>query len=883
MSYNVSPFLSQHPCFTRGELAAFLRKSTQTSQTSAPVESVLKRLHKPGGGCCHDAPVQGRSSIYVTAVACDCPTATKWLPYLLVMKAGQTTVISHQAALRLHLAAQEGSFQVGRGAPSVIRYYDQEANGTRPWHWKEHTFEAAVSNHQPGAKSHGGIPAWCLIPITLRGCTVEIRVTSLEQTLVDIMGSRARRRQGAETAANRGARTTPPPPDGPIELEPDFLECWRELRTSSLQFDFRALKAYLQAVDSRSTTSKVAYYLSGDPERHGVRASHLWALSPRLKYPRAWREGVVGELIFPWLLRVPSDLKHPPVQREDVSEAPRLVEGQTLEKLNLLASLRKPYPDQRTKAKFRAGQDTLILEILKGRDAMGVMPTGAGKSLCYQLPAKLLNGMTLVISPLLALINDQVEKANGLGIPAMAYGRTSDATREQVLLAIQERTLKLLFVSPESLATLIKALEDLKISVLQLVVDEAHTILTWGQDFRFSLKGLHRLRGIWPKAPILALTATANRSERRQLMAELGFHADTKPYVGSTYRPGLYLHVKKVANGFDTKLQALVEFIKAQEKLRSLKLCGIVYCPSKAETERVAEALAGIFGEPVDTLEEQEGLEGAFLAKQEKVGRASKRGSEDETFCLPFRSRVQCYHAGLSQFGKDQAEFVFRKGKDRIMVATVAFGMGVDKSDVRFVVHFGPPTNIGSYVQEVGRAGRDGQEAECLLLHSNQDWEVWKYRFESERAHTSKKTMSLGDQGNTKRERLQRHLDQLKEIEDLLLHSTCLHQAIAKHYDEAIDTCKRHCGKCQLPEPHREAWWRDRQPKWIAPTTNTPVTLEVDWNPVPAFESLGEMELNSTPEVDPSEFEPLWPNMETMEDPDNNWLPQGSIEADEIA
>jgi superfamily II DNA helicase RecQ len=803
----------------------------------------------------------------VTSVASADPTASEWLPYLLVMKVGQTTVISHQAALWLYLAAQEGSVRPRRGAPSIIRYYDQEANGTRPWQWKGRTFEAVVSKLQPGAKSQGGIPAWCLIPITAGGRTVEVRVTSLEQTLVDIMGNRARRRQGSETATG----TTSPPPNGPIELDANFLECWRELGTSNLQFDIRALRAYLQAIGSRSTTSKVAYYLDGNQERHGMRASHVWALSPRLKHPRPWRERVTGELVFPWLLRVPPELKHLPTPKEDVSEAPRLAEGRTVEKLDLEASLRELYPNKQINARFRPGQKTLILEILKGRDALGVMPTGAGKSLCYQLPAKLLNGLTLVISPLLALINDQVEKANGLGITAMAFGRTSDATREQVLLAIHEQTLKLLFVSPESLTTLIKVFDDLKSSVVQLVVDEAHTILTWGQDFRFALNGLHRLRGIWPNAPLLALTATANQSERHQLMAELGLRADMEAYVGSTYRPGLYLQVKKVSNGFISKLKTLMAFIKMQEKHRGAKLCGIVYCPSKSETERVAIALARVFGESEENLEEQEDLDREFRTKEEMAGRPSKRDPEDKTFCLPFPSRVQCYHAGISQFGKDQAEFVFRKGKARIMVATVAFGMGIDKSDVRFVVHFGPPTTVGSYVQEVGRAGRDGQEAECLLLHSKQDWIVWKKRFESESSGKAKKSKNsrqvpLHDREKNRRDRLDRHLLQLNEIKGLLLHSTCLHQAIAKHYDETIPICDKHCGKCQFPGPHRKDW-RTNHPKHMAPIINVPVNMEEEEEsvPVPAYEVLGEPESASTQEVDLSESEPLWPYMETMD------------------
>jgi hypothetical protein len=265
--------------------------------------------------------------------------------------------------------------------------------------------------------------------MTFEGETMRVRVTSPEQTLVDIMGSRARRRQGFESATE----SMPSPPNEEVELELEFLECWRELRASNLQFDIRVLRAYLQGVGSRATTSKVAYYLDGNQEKHGVRASHVWALSPCcLRHPRPWREGVAGELVFPWLLRVPPKLKHPPAHKGSISEAPRLAGGRSVESLDLAASLRELYPNKQINAEFRPGQEILIREILKGFDAMGIMPTGAGKSLCYQLPAKLLNGLTIVISPLLALVNDQVEKANALGVPAMAFGRNSDVHRAPI-------------------------------------------------------------------------------------------------------------------------------------------------------------------------------------------------------------------------------------------------------------------------------------------------------------------------------------------------------------------------------------------------------------------------------------------------------------------
>lgn len=527
---------------------------------------------------------------------------------------------------------------------------------------------------------------------------------------------------------------------------------------------------------------------------------------------------------------------------------------------------------------------------------MGIIPTGAGKSLCYQLPATLLNGLTLVISPLLALMNEQVEKARAMGISAMAYSGSSGGrsrnpgvheeittTREQVLMGIQQGTLKLLFVSPESLTTLVSAFEDLRAAVVQLVVDEAHTILTWGQEFRHALRGLHRLRAIWPHVPILALTATASRSERLRLMAELSFRADTEPYVGSTYRPGLYLQVEKVASGFDAKLAALVTFIQGQEKHRGKQLCGIVYCRSKKDTEMVAKALDAKFGKHEEGNEEQESLENGFLAKFHEVGWHLQPDPSDKTFCLPFRSRVQCYHAGLSMRNRAQAEYLFRRGKARIMVATVAFGMGIDKGDVRYVAHCGPPTTVGDYVQEVGRAGRDGSEAECILLHSDQDWVVWKKRLQAEidappgKNHKNLRAQSP-EQKKARARNLKRRLDALRKIE-ALLHSSCLHQAIAKHYDEEIPRCERHCYKCQPVGPHREAWWANQMAGAEPQNEAIPLAQDGEWVPIPACELLDEFASDPAYDVDLSNPEPYWLAPDEVPDPVEDLVPLDPVEA----
>jgi len=895
MSYNIAPFLAEHLCFTREELAAFMSKVLRKRQVAAPVESVLKRLHKPGGPFDHALPVRGRSGLYLTRAACQTPGANGWLPYLLVMKAGARTVISHQAALWLHLKEES--------APAVLRYYDSASPESKPWGWDGHTFERASSKQPPDALTGGGSLDWCLVPITLGGRTFDVRVTTPERTLVDILGSRARRRPGSDES-DPGEDSEEDGPenhsdshsarDGLIELDPEFLACWAKLREYSLRLDFRVLRAHLLRLGSRATTSKVAYYLSGNHERHGIPADFLWALSPRLKYPRPWREGMSGDLVLPWLLRVPAALKHPPRAVSSDRNLNRLAGGQSIETLDLLACLRALY--RKPEVVFRPGQGKLIRDILEGHDAFGIIPTGAGKSLCYQLPATLLNGLTLVVSPLLALMNEQVEKAKEMGISAMAFGgiaegpspkfgisETRGTTRDQVLMGIQQANLKLLFVSPESLTTLVGAFEELKAAVVQLVVDEAHTILTWGQDFRQALRGLHRLRALWPDVPILALTATANRSEHHRIMAELGFRADTVPYVGSTYRPGLYLQTKQVANGLDKKVEALVAFIHGQEKHRGKRLCGIVYCRSKKETEKVAIALAEQFGASEEAQDEREALEEGFLAKFEWAGWQAQPDPSDGTFCLPFHSRVQCYHAGLSRRNRDQAEFVFRRGKARIMVATVAFGMGIDKDDVRFVAHCGPPTAIGDYVQEVGRAGRDGSEAECLLLHSPQDWKIWRKRFQANEGAASKvskrhqRPLSSG-QEKARARNLKRHLDELERFE-ALVDGACLHQAIAKHYDEDIDPCEQHCCKCQNPSDHRKAWHVKHAAQVEPPREAMRLSQEEDWEPVPASELLDEAASDPTYGVALLEPDPEWPIPGLSPDPMDEMAPLDPTEA----
>ena len=593
--------------------------------------------------------------------------------------------------------------------------------------------------------------------------------------------------------------------EGQSTLDPSFLESWELLLTWKSQLDFKALKGYLTAIGSRITTSKVGYFLENHFQNLGLKSVHLSSLKPRCERPRLWKKGVRGNLNYRWMLRIPGGLAEESQNQRSAPGLPRLKSKDCLKDKNLLRRLQQDFGSRRFPA-FRPGQEALIRDVLDGLDAMGVIPTGAGKSLTFQFPSTLLNGLTLVIMPLIALMNDQLRKATDLGVKALSHRQLGNVVeRERAIGMIQEGSLNVLFISPEALFPLLGSLAILKERVVQIVVDEAHTMLSWGKDFRFSMQKLKRLRDIWPNTPILALTATATPDDRKEIMSELGFRMDTQPYVGTTFRKALYLQHQVTSNDFNEKLSALVAFIRIQDEHRGEQVCGIVYCNSRDETERVAHELHQIFGEcPSATFESGVVIPDSFGAK--------KRSGKKSTFCLPHESRVQCYHAGLADGLREQSEALFMSRKDAVLVATVAFGMGIDKDNIRFVANFGPPSSINEYVQQVGRAGRDGKDAECLLLHSPQDWDVWVGHLNSSKKKIERHAESTAPHIlREKRTRLGKRRDEFAHLKRLIWKSGCFHQAIGAHFGEAMDTCQEHCAKCQLPEIHRLRWRESRE------------------------------------------------------------------------
>ena len=318
---------------------------------------------------------------------------------------------------------------------------------------------------------------------------------------------------------------------------------------------------------------------------------------------------------------------------------------------------------------FRLNQEPAIDTILQGNDCVVLMPTGGGKSLCYQIPALMLDGLTVVISPLIALMKDQVDALRNNGIEAAFLNSTQTAAQQvEVFRDIRSGKLKLLYVAPERLLQsgdeFIDFLGSIKVSLF--AIDEAHCISSWGHDFRPEYIRLGRLKADFPKIPVIALTATADKLVRNDIVERLNV-PNASVFVSSFNRPNIHYSVEPQRNSYSQLLDYL-------EKRRDES--GIIYCLSRNSVDSLAADL------------KDEGFE-----------------------ALP-------YHAGLDKDTRDRNQELFLKDEAKIIVATIAFGMGIDKSNVRFVVHMDLPKNIESYYQETGRAGRDGMPSDALLFFS---------------------------------------------------------------------------------------------------------------------------------------------------------------------
>lgn len=372
---------------------------------------------------------------------------------------------------------------------------------------------------------------------------------------------------------------------------------------------------------------------------------------------------------------------------------------------------------------FRLQQQTIIENILAKKDTLVIMPTGGGKSICFQLPALFFDGITLVISPLIALMKDQVDSLKANGIPATYYNSSqSSEEQQQVFDAIANKTIKLLYVAPESLPLLQNILNQNYISCI--AIDEAHCISAWGHDFRPSYKQLSFLKKSLPEVPIVALTATADKATQEDILEQLAI-SHAKRYVSSFNRENISLAVRPA----NDRVQQIIKFIN---KLPNES--GIVYCLSRKATEQLASKL------------KQNGID------------------------------AKAYHAGLSfdERAKTQEDFI--KDETQIICATIAFGMGIDKSNVRWVIHYNMPKNIEGYYQEIGRAGRDGLPSQALLFHSYAD--VIQLR------------QFIANTGN--KEVQEAKLERMKQFAEA---TVCRRKILLSYFGELIE---ENCGNCDV-------------------------------------------------------------------------------------
>jgi len=381
-------------------------------------------------------------------------------------------------------------------------------------------------------------------------------------------------------------------------------------------------------------------------------------------------------------------------------------------------------------SEFRHQQEAIIQRILDGQDVVALMPTGGGKSLCYQLPAVLMNGLTIVISPLIALMKDQVDSLNVNGISA-AFLNSTQSPDEQQRIAdqLKKGKIKLLYLAPERLfgqgSNLISFLKSLPVCLI--AIDEAHCISHWGHDFRPEYLMLAGLKTEFPRIPVIALTATADKLTLKDILEKLNLK-DPAEFVSSFNRANITYKVVPKRNSF----KQLLAFLN-QKKEDS----GIIYCLSRKSTEELAADLKSY----------------GFLA--------------------------EAYHAGMDNADKARNQEAFLRDEVKIMVATIAFGMGINKSNVRYVVHVDLPKNIEGYYQETGRAGRDGLPSDALLLYSYGDASKLQYfaKIEGNEAQTT---------------------IMLKKLDDMVKYSqvqSCRRQYLMQYFDESFPD---NCGSCDV-------------------------------------------------------------------------------------
>ena len=405
---------------------------------------------------------------------------------------------------------------------------------------------------------------------------------------------------------------------------------------------------------------------------------------------------------------------------------------------------------------FRPGQSGIVSAILAGHDVLGVMPTGAGKSICYQIPAAILPGVAIVISPLISLMRDQVDALNDVGLPA-AFINTTQTPDEQDLVFAQALSgqIKLLYVAPERLETERFRNFAVRVPISLVAVDEAHCVSQWGQDFRSSYLGIGEfIAGLPTRPTVAAFTATATERVRRDIVSILGLHTPSITVTGFD-RPNLYFDVISMPR--KDKASWVASYIASHPDES-----GIVYCATRKETEALAESLNGAVAE----------LRAAGGADVSDIG-----------------TIAVAYHGGMSADAREKAQRDFVTDRVPVVVATNAFGMGIDKSNVRFVIHHNMPESIEAYYQEAGRAGRDGEPSRCTLLWNESDI-VTRRRLLDSDYENERLTPEEQEAVRASKRRL------LDAMVGYCRTTDCLHAYMTRYFGETAGAAAKTDGKC---------------------------------------------------------------------------------------
>lgn len=405
---------------------------------------------------------------------------------------------------------------------------------------------------------------------------------------------------------------------------------------------------------------------------------------------------------------------------------------------------------------FRPGQSGIVSAILTGHDVLGVMPTGAGKSICYQIPAAILPGVAIVISPLISLMRDQVDALNDVGLPA-AFINTTQTPDEQDLVFAQALSgqIKLLYVAPERLETERFRNFAVRVPISLVAVDEAHCVSQWGQDFRSSYLGIGEfIAGLPTRPTVAAFTATATERVRRDIVSILGLHAPSITVTGFD-RPNLYFDVISMPR--KDKASWVASYIASHPD----ESC-IVYCATRKETEALAESLNSAVAE----------LRAAGGADVSDIG-----------------TIAVAYHGGMSADAREKAQRDFVTDRVPVVVATNAFGMGIDKSNVRFVIHHNMPESIEAYYQEAGRAGRDGEPSRCTLLWNESDI-VTRRRLLDSDYENERLTPEEQEAVRASKRRL------LDAMVGYCRTTDCLHAYMTRYFGETAGAAAKTDGKC---------------------------------------------------------------------------------------